>query len=84
MSRQLMRYQKLNMPVWPGTVNVCLMVLSPLVGEDAPTLAEYLPAWAIVLIEVVPVVFQPVKSPLSKSPLLMPRLADVTITDMDV
>ncbi len=79
-----MRYQKLSVPVRPGTVNVCLILLSSWVGEDAPTLAERLPEYAVVLIEVVPVVFQPVKFPLSKSPLVMPRLADVTITGMDL
>jgi hypothetical protein len=39
-SGQTIRYQKLSGPVGLGAVKVWVMVLSPLVGEVPPTIAE--------------------------------------------
>jgi hypothetical protein len=61
------------------------MLLSPLVAEEAPTSPEYVPEYAVLLIEVVPLVFQPERLPVSKSPLVMPAPpVEVTVIVTDV
>lgn len=66
--------QKVSLVSPLGTVNVWLIVLSVLVGVGEPRSAVYLPKIASVLIEVVPEVVQPEKSPVSNPPLVIPKL----------
>ena len=85
-SGQFTRYQKVSVVVPLAAVNVCWIELLPLVGELPPTIAEKLPLCAVVLIEVVPLLVQPVKLPVSKPPLVMllPPPEEVTVTVTEV
>src|SRR5689334_24159106 len=55
------------------------MELSPLKGEAEPTIADFVPLWAVELMAVEPARVQPVKSPVSKPPLVMPPPPDEVI-----
>lgn len=85
-SGQCTWYQKLSVVVPLAAVKVCAMELLPLVGELEPASAEKLPLCAVVLIEVVPLLVQPVKFPVSKPPLTMlfPPPVPVTVTATEV
>src|SRR2546421_8663200 len=70
-SGQVILYQSERVAAPVGAVNVCASVESPLVGVPAPAIAADAPVWEIELMEVVPVLVQPVR-PSSKPPLVIP------------
>src|SRR5712664_4016623 len=70
-SGQVILYQSERVAAPVGAVNVRASVESPLVGVLAPAIADDAPVWEIELMEVVPVLVQPV-SPFSKPPLVIP------------
>ena len=69
-------YQNVSVVDPVGAVKVWAMELSPLNGEAEPTCAEWVPLWAVELIAVDPERVQPVKSPVSNPPLVMPPPPD--------
>src|SRR2546425_4548338 len=70
-SGQVILYQSERLAAPVGAVNVCASVESPLVGVPAPAIAADAPVWEIELMEVVPLLVQPVR-PFSKPPLVIP------------
>ena len=66
-------YQNVR-PVLPaGAMKVCVIEESPLVGDDEPTRAAYVPPWGPeVVTAALPAAVQPASVPLSKPPLVMP------------
>src|SRR5260370_1210195 len=71
-SVQTTLYQKLSVPPALGAAKVWLIDESPLKGEVLPTCAAKLPLCPPLTAAAVPVVDQPLRSPLSKPPLTTP------------
>ena len=76
-----MAYQKPSVPPVDGAVNVCAIELSPFVAPVVPSSAACVPPCApLATTDVDPAVVQPLRSPVSKSPLVIGLAGVVEVT----
>jgi len=80
-SGHTIRYHALRVPPALGALNVCMIELSPLVGDVPPTRAENVPEWLTPdTTATVPAPVQPARVPVSKPPLVIPLPLDALTT----